>query len=113
MTFQEAMALDPAEVEFNQGGSSALWHNLGSYLVLSLEEFRLFTFRRARAKRPRVEEMAETFLMEERAGNLEHTTKSMTHAIRAVCEYLREREDIGELRRGWAAAIERHFLEPR
>ena len=107
LTFAEAMALDPSEVEWK---INCDWLRLGTDVTLG--ELRVASFRRlSRPRKSRVQEMAE----EKRATHtpalfVETAVKYMTDAIRVVCEYLRNETGAGGC---YARDIERHFLEPR
>ena len=118
LTFAEAMALDPSDVEVFTHGA---WEPLerpncpsGEFLISFLRKTQLRC--RAHPKLSRVQEMANS-------NRYAYNNVACYHfgdeLIRAVCEYLRK-ENIG----AWAAplstsiesaadAIERHFLEPR
>jgi len=105
LTFAKAMALDPSEVEVDRHADGD-WKPLSDWLGISLlAGMRTCYFRRARPKRSRVQEMAET------AANITGDLSTERHAamiqaIRAVCEYL-NRNCYGDCN------IEREFLEPR
>lgn len=112
LTFAEAMALDPSEVEFMVIGGPQ-WRNLFETAdTFTLAHFRCAKFRRSRPKRSRVEEMAEHV-----DGRKDEYTRyaayDMERAIRAVCEYLRSwsgwKSDGADIAKG----VENHFLEPR
>jgi hypothetical protein len=98
LTFAEAMALDPSEVEVL--GEVYGWQLLATDLShWSLDYLRTAKFRRAKPKRSRVQEMASN----EDLGRAE----LVAMAIRAVCEYMRPRFD------GAAYLVEREFLDTR
>ena len=109
LTFAEAMALYPSEVEFQLTGCQG-WSPMRLAGDVKLESLREGKFRRSRPKRSRVQEMAEA-----RFSSLLPTEKGFyeqgaVEAIRAVCEYLR---DTGDRNCSHADYVERHFLEPR
>ena len=111
LTFAEAMALDPSEVEYRlRGVVGAVW--VPFCVDMPVRELRSnWEFRRARPRRSRVQEMAEA----PAGGTLGEVRATFGEAIvRAVCEYIRETP------RGYkdhdaqvARDIEREFLEPR
>jgi hypothetical protein len=102
LTFAEAMALDPSEVEVCFADN---WYPLrGIADSHTLATFRCAKFRRAKPKRSRVQEMA---------GVSEYDHRLMASTIRAVCEWLRSKQtDLHEFK-DVAPYIEREFLEPR
>lgn len=110
LTFAEAMALDPSEVEFTTptGGN---WMRLDGYLGCSLEHMRLNRFRRSRPKRSVIEKMADAKVEGDVTISERLCFKAgLETAIRAVCEWLRDGTVEDE---GRATRIERHFLEKR
>lgn len=107
LTFAEAMALDPSEVE---GQFGEKWWHLDDRRVaatLTLDVLRHCEFRRSRPKRSRVEEMAEQHF---KNGTHENyvAQKAATETIRSVCKWLRGYD--GNLSPSFAEAIELHFL---
>ncbi len=107
LSFAEAMALDPSEVEVWAKGGWEPLHRRPDYptgdWVLSF--LRQAKFRRAKPKRSRVQELA---IAMEGADDVHAKERAECYreAIRAVCEYMRPRFD------GAAYLVERHFLEP-
>ena len=95
LTFAEAMALYPSEVEFQLTGCQG-WSPMRLAGDVKLESLREGKFRRSRPKRSRVQEMFPSLIQREGAET----------AIRAVLDYL-NRNGYGDCN------IERHFLEPR
>ena len=116
LTFAEAMALDPSEVEVldNVPANAPRWKLLAACLDgFTMSWFRTARFRRARPRRSRVQEMAVDFLHEERGGNEAHTSMAMTTAVRAVCEWLRTSEAGHMINHDLPGQVECEFLEPR
>ena len=111
LTFAEAMALDPSEVEYRLRGERCVW--IPFCVDMPVRELRSnWEFRRARPRRSRVQEMADRGV--EPTPGKSYVETIATIAIRSVCEYIRETP------RGYkdhdaqvAASIEREFLEPR
>jgi hypothetical protein len=114
LTFAEAMALDPSDVEVQHDVDKHRWLPLSEHLTdMTLRYLRQRTFRRAKPKRSRVQEMGEALLKEGKLGVYGSLVdESMVAAIRAVCEWMRRRGAIGLLD-VVASDIEREFLEPR
>jgi hypothetical protein len=109
LTFAEAMALDPSDVEFKGLGHdrTSLYPWQQNY---GLARWREAQFRRARPRRSRVQEMAETFRDSDSPKSYD---VAMATSIRAVCEYLRTQNTFAGSPGGFAAGIEREFLEVR
>ncbi len=114
LTFAEAMALDPSEVEVRWAVDSDVWYRMDAAGVeqATLGRLRGAHFRRSRPKRSRVQEMANGKFDFGRIETQEQVW--MTYAIRAVCEFVRSlklgyRDHDDEV----AGRIEREFLEPR
>jgi hypothetical protein len=109
------MALDPSEVEVLYNPATG-WVNLADYERIEVRDARGSRFRRAKPKRSRVQEMAETWRC-----NIApiHGRGLATDTVRAVCEWLRGQAGMGaqlacNSSPGHVArAIEVHFLEPR
>lgn len=111
LTFAEAMALDPSDVECREFGHDP-WHRLRVWEHSPLLMIRNFQFRRRNhPKRSLVQEMADM----RKFPRASHDHEAMTEAILAVCEYLREHEGVDKQSTCWRPSedIERHFLEPR
>ena len=106
LTFAEAMALDPSDVEWHDG---VLWRSLEGNGEYTLDFLRKVKFRHARPRRSRLEEMATQYRESRGPSSVEAIIEL---AIRAVCKYLRT-EVIGAPRFIAACDIEREFLEPR
>jgi hypothetical protein len=102
LTFAEAMALDPSEVEGEYPGGGVPWQLLTVLEGCTVKFLRTCTFRRARPKRSRVQELCEQAVMESGVS-------VGTRAIRAVCEYLRKQGGYGPA----PDDIEHEFLVPR
>jgi hypothetical protein len=105
------MALDPSEVEV-RCPEDHCWGLLSGRIGMKLSIAREATFRRAKPKRSRVQEMAD-----EREGAFDvHARDRGEHyreAVQAVCQYARE-WDRGNFKVAQLANdIERYFLEPR
>ena len=118
LTFAEAMALDPSEVEVldNVPANAPRWKLLAACLDgFTMSWFRTARFRRARPRRSRVQEMAEEHYESTRAGVdiTEFVSAGMTRAIRAVCEWLRTSEAGHMIDHDLPGQVEREFLEPR
>ena len=100
------MALDPGEVEVKLMGCSG-WSPFRLAMNFKHADIRNASFRRARPRKSRVQDMAE-------ASNFREPFKRYIYAegcgdaIRAVCEYLRK-DGFGET----VDNIEREFMEPR
>lgn len=110
LTFAEAMALDPSEVEVDADANGD-WKLLADFLGYTLLRLRKYAkFRRSRPKRSRVQEMAEEY----RKGPGSRPFEGLVEAtIRSVCEYLRKSDSTKHCPRVSADDIEREFLEPR
>ena len=94
LTFAEAMALDPSEVEMldNVPANAPRWKLLASCLDgFTMSWFRTARFRRASPHRSRVQEMAEaeSISYSRDVPLIQQTEAHYVRAIRAVCEYLR------------------------
>ena len=121
LTFAEAMALDPSEVEVHMLRSRGpQWERLSVGLMdeLTLADALKCHFRRARPGKSRVQEMAERGV--EPTPGKSYVETIATIAVRAVCEYMRTHVyctraphrqplDGGDV----AKDIEREFLEPK
>lgn len=113
LTFAEAMALDPSEVEYHAGieGNSDRWlsvaDNQGRY---PLSAFRDAKFRRSRPKRSRVEEMADGKATKGcvDCGYDIMLASAYKEAILAVCEFVAGKYDADV-----DYDIRREFLEKR
>ncbi len=114
LTFAEAMALDPSEVEAlgTEDGWQRLSDDLGHW---TLDYLRTARFRRARPRQSRVQEMAERFYADTPAGALlaDYTGSAMKEAVRAVCAQLRKEGAYYSSDAVTAERLEREFLVPR
>lgn len=108
LTFAEAMALDPSDVEFNDG---VLWRRLADNGEYSIDYLRMHRFRRARPKRSRVQEMAARKWPRAASDIVLVDEQAREEAMRAVCHYLRTTSPHPSLH--YAREVEREFLEPR
>jgi hypothetical protein len=110
LTFAEAMALDPSEVEVMcKGGSFVLLSDDPMHWTLTY--LRHARFRRAKPKRSRVQEMAETYGID---GEWRRSYgRGAEAAIRAACEYLRNQGLSEWSGKQFAGDVEREFLVPR
>jgi hypothetical protein len=113
LTFAEAMALDPSEVEVKHRGE---WGPLerpnspsGEFFLswLRTAEFR----KKARPMRSRVQEMAA--VMTGDSGTIpDYRARFGEQLIRAVCAYLETKRAVSGDNH-LAELVERHFLEPQ
>jgi hypothetical protein len=102
LTFAEAMAMDPSEVEASWG---SVWMTVDKCADSgTLADFRCAKFRRAKPKRSRVQEMEFETVYERTAAE---------YAIRAVCEWLGSDQGPDSVDAMTVRAIEREFLVPR
>jgi hypothetical protein len=110
LTFAEAMALDPSEVEVRFRGG---WLALDKYKHLTLDALRVSDYRRAKPKRSRVQEMMDRVSKDDSVAWCSYRN-GLTEGIIAVCAHLRE---LGHTRTGdataFASLINGAFLEPR
>ena len=115
LTFAEAMALGPGEVETYHHGTGK-WVSMQTAELQTLATMRRCEFRRAGSNwelpkplRSRVQEMADEYSsLGDRS--IEVIKNSMDVAIREVCKYLRAEPHNST---SWAGDIEREFLVPR
>ena len=119
LTFAEAMALDPSEVETYHHGTGK-WVSLRTAELQTVATMRKCEFRLVgsswelpKPKRSRVQEMAEE--TEAVICDPRWTPKQawMIHAIGAVCKFFRDEPGTNSLTEETARCIEREFLEPR
>lgn len=115
LTFAEAMALDPGEVEVRWAVDSDDWYRMDAAAVdhAMLKRLRGAYYRRARPKRSRVQEMADNRFG---AGSHENyvDAKARSETALAICAWLREDKNNSCVTPHMIADfVEHEFLRPR
>lgn len=121
LTFAEAMALDPGEVEveiYCGPVPSTKWLSLSvAQDAVAVSMLRQSKFRRYRPKRSRVEEMAcpntNGIRSDVAIQMMLDREQAMTEAIRAVADWLAQVEAGHMIEHDLPGRVRREFLEPR
>lgn len=112
LTFVEAMALDPGEVEVDMRDEKG-WVRLRDHSDRSVAHMRMKRYRRSRPRPTRLQELVAKEINADRRTNTEFEALGIK-VVQAVCEYLRERVRTSPPSGPhFADDIEREFLEPR